>query len=269
MMKNNSIISTQRKELTEHTEDKQLVEYLILVRYQLENDTKLKDIVVNSNPAIEAKGTVIQHLLAYIKPDTETLFRKAVEQILSELDDIRTKKPSLYLVDQSTGNLLMPVDNNSIFTPPDYVGEDGKIHKSNPIVHPGVSSSLAMAMHKHAKINKAIAKSKKNPATKQAYTHLVDPDKIIEFTKEKLQTAGVEISTSISVEESHTIEFGREQITGVFQSSNLYFHRIQIFSSTLAHKILKLKFKKCEFGKLESKHNSKQQWYVIEVKLSN
>lgn len=267
-MKNKSIVAVH-DEIVEHVETKQLAEYTLLIRQQLETNIKLRDAVVNSEPASEARGKVTQHLSRHIKLGTIEIFRKAVEQVLTELDELRKRKPSLYLIDQSTGNLIMPVDKDLIYTPPDYMGADGKIHKSNPVVHPGISSSLAIATHKQAKTNKAIAKSKKNPATAQAYTHISDPDKIIDLTKEKLQTAKIEICDHLESGLCETIEFGREQSDGVFQSSNLHFHRIQLFSSTLAHKIIKFNYKKCAFGKLETKHNSKQQWYIVEVKLGN
>jgi hypothetical protein len=258
--------SRESNALTEQTGKQLLAEYLILIRKRLESDPKLQKIVVNSTPATEARGEVIRCLSKHIKLGTLETFRSAVEQILAELDQLRTKKPSLYLVNQSTGELVLPINKDLIFTPPDYIGADGKLHKSNPTIHPGVSSSLALAMHKQAKTNKAISKSKKNKTTEQAYAHIYDPDKIIELAKEKLQIAGIEIDNDLN-SNNQTIEFGREQSDGVFQSSNLHFHRIQIFSSTLVHKIIKLGFKKCAFGKLEMKHNSKQQWYTVEVRL--
>jgi len=263
---NLAIVLAKGGELAEQAEKKLLAEYLILIRTQLETSVKLQKAVTDSDPATEARGKVTQYLSKHIRPGTIEVFRKAVEQILSELDQLRTKKPSLYLVNQATGELVMPINKDLIFTPPDYIGADGQLHKSNPIVHPGVTSSLALAIHKQAKTNKAIAKSKKNKATEQAYAHISDPNKIIELTKEKLQTAGIEIDNDLD-SDSQIIEFGREQSDGIFQSSNLHFHRIQVFSSTLAHKIVKLNPRKCAFGKLEMKHNSKQQWYTVEVRL--
>lgn len=245
-----------------------LASHLISIRQILETNEELQEIISSVDNAIDARDEVTSLLRSSLEHDADTL-HEAVGIILKELDELKGRPPSLYLVDEHTGKLLIPINDDAVVQLPDYIGEDGITRQQKPILHPGISSSLAMVAHHREKQNKAIEKSKQNKATENAYTHLINPEKLIDLVKEKILPSIITCDFEDDGGTTEVIEFGREQINGVFQSSNMYFHRVQMFASTLAHKIIANKPKQCAFGVLENKHDSKQQWYSITVKLWN
>jgi hypothetical protein len=244
--------------------DNSLFSYKSIVRNELETNIKIRELLKKDGSTTIVSDEITNIILESNEYD-RTLLTEAVNFVLNELDELRARPPSLYVIDSQTEKLV-PITDELIVTPPDYLGHDGEMHKSNPIVHPAVSTALALSVHDKAKQNKAITKSKQNKATENAYTHL-DVNKIVELAKEKLASTFIKI-VEFSSGDVKNIEFGKEQINGIFQSSNMYFHRVQMFASTLAHKIMLLNPKECSFGKIEMKHNSKHQWYSIEVTTS-
>lgn len=247
------------------TEKKVLARYLLELRKTFETNHKAKSIIVNSDPAISAKPQLLKLLSIEYQPDSMEIFEQAVEIILEELDEFRKKPSSLYLIDGETGMTIMPMTDELIYTPPDYVGEDGKLHKAKPILHPGVAASLTLAIYGKARIKRHLAKVK-DDISKQAYKHLSNPEQIVEMAKERLAYLGVEV-TSDPDRCNQTIEFGREQVEGIMQSPNIRFHRAHMFAAVLAHKILALGGRSAKYfiGPVKSQEHSKQRWYTVEV----
>jgi len=246
-------------------EKKILASYLIQFRKIFETNDLVKNEIINSNPAISAKPKLLKLLAYECKPDSEDLFEQAIDIILNELDTFREKPPSLYLIDGETGMTIMPMTDELIYTPPDYIGEDGKLHKSRPMLHPGIAASLTLAVYGKTKIQQHLKKATNN-TTKQAYKHLSNPEQIIEMAKERLTYLGVKIDSD-PYKCDQTIEFGREQVEGIMQSPNIKFHRTHMFAAILAHKILALGGKSAKYfiGSIENKENSKQRWYTVKI----
>jgi hypothetical protein len=258
-------VRKDKGEIAKSAEDKILAEYLIQLRKIFETDNQVKSIIIDSKPAIAAKSRLLKLLTHECKPDSKDLFERAMDIVLNELDNFRDKPASLYLIDRNTGMPIMPMTDELIYTPPDYIGEDGKLHKSKPILHPGIAASLTLAVYGKNKLQRHLKKIT-GPLSEQAYKHLSEPERIIEMVKERLNYIGVEISDNPN-ECDQVIEFGREQVEGIMQSPNIRFHRAHMFAAILAHKILKLggKAAKYTIGSIESKQNTKQKWYTVKI----
>lgn len=246
--------------LVEEDNRRSLLGCLTQLRKNLETNHDLIEKVSNCFPAMQAK----MHLLESVEdidPSMKHVFDKAAEIILEDLEAQRKLKPSLYLVNAKTGMAIMPMGGDSIFTPPDFVGLDGKIHKSKPIVHPGITSSLALAEHEIEKHKMVLAKH----GDKLAFAHMSDPDKIVDMAKEKISDRLMPEDADGKWEE---VEIGRENFSGMEQSANFSFHRIELFSSILARKILSRigNHGRCQIGGIWQHRGAKHRWYVVNVK---
>ena len=154
------LVERKKADLGELTEEIQqtLARYLLDIRREFETNDEAKNIVISSDPAIDAKPKLLELFAHKCKPGTEKLFEEAIEIALNELDGFRKNPASLYLIDNATGKSVMPITDDLIYTPPDYIGEDGKLHKAKPVVHPGISSSLTLAVYGEAKLKRHLKK---------------------------------------------------------------------------------------------------------------
>lgn len=254
-------------EIAEDAESRILSKYMLEIRKRLETDKEARQTAADAKPAMEAKDELMRifALANMISPGTEDLCEKALTEILYELDHIRETGAGLMLIDAKTGKAVLPLTPDMIYTPPDSIGEDGKLRKSAPILHPGISASLGMKIQDEARHIELLRKASK---ARDAYAHITDPGKITELAKERLQNLNITIVDSLPGVESVTLEFGREQVSGIEQSPNLHFHRAYMYAAVLATKILKAcgSYGVCSFGPIQLLKNSKQRWYTIDVK---
>jgi hypothetical protein len=246
------------------TEKKVKAQYLHQIRDEFQNNEKIKKLLLQS-PS-DLRDQLIESLEHLIRPDTQDIFELALDQIIIELAKQLEAGHGLYLVDDDSGEIMMPLTPDMIYQPPDYEGEDGKMHKAMPIVHPKITSSLALLKGQKHKEAELLDKYKDTVALK-ALEHLKSPEKIIDLTIEKLKKFNITIVGHITSGELHIIEFGHEQADGVYQSFNPAFQRISMFSSVLATKIYKLCGNGgiCSIKNFEEKKNSKQHWYKVDV----
>jgi hypothetical protein len=254
-----------KNELSKILEDKILAKYLLQIRKEFETNEYMKNILINSDPATKAFPDIIDILYSIYNPDMHDIFDKAVAYILAELDDQRRKKPSLYLIDPDTGKSIMPISEKDVYKPPDYIGEDGKTHKAQPTVHPGITSSLAMLQVIKDRKKRIQERSKEAPL---AYQHITDPEKIVLLTKEKLEEIGVQISVLPDIE-YQIIKFGHEHTDGDLQLLNSRFHRANLYSTILTRRLHHMcsPKSKVEFGQIRVVNNNKKQWFEVEVKI--
>ena len=257
-------------------EARPMASYLKQVRDELESNQEARDLVSKAFPASGSKEELVRILSTarpgrdypVPKPGTEDLFEAAVDRVLAELEKQRGLPPALYIVDRDTGDVVMPLPAGGVYQPPDYIGEDGKTHKARPVVHPGITSSLAVARAEEFRKGKALAGVKDDLVAKKAYEHLEDPRQIAAGAADRLRSMGVEVSDlPAGGEPEDVVEFGREHVNGVFQSPNLSFHRSAMFADLLANKLMRL----CGpgggvlLGELSRRDNGKQCWYKIGV----
>jgi hypothetical protein len=260
------VVSKSNRDLAAVSEDhsKVLRLYLLRLRKLFQEDQGIRTAVLIEDKE-ERKKQVLELTSKEISLGTEDVYEKAVDLLLEEYDKMKLAPYQQYIVDGRTGLTIAPLTEDSLFTPPDYIGEDGKKHKSQTIVHPGISSALGLALQERSKIVTAITKG--GPA----FEHLKDPSSITDVAKSILESLGYEIC-KCSDEFMQIYEIGHEKEEGVFQSSNPSFHRYKMFGSILAKKVsdfMKLNnFQKCEIGIPKLIRNGKQRYYSIEVKVA-
>jgi hypothetical protein len=238
--------------------------YLLRLRKLFQEDEGVRAAVLLDSEE-ERRKRILELTAKTANPGTEDVYEKVVDLLLEEYDRMKLAPHQQYIVDGRTGLTIAPLTEESLFTPPDYIGEDGEKHKAQTIVHPGISSALGLALQERSRIETAIAKG--GPA----FEHLKDPYSITEAAKKILEHLGYEIC-KCSGGFMQTYEIGYEKEEGIFQSSNPSFHRYRMFGSILAKKIsdfMKLNnYQKCEIGSIKLNRTGKQRYYSVEVKVA-
>ncbi len=261
------VASRQGSALAKDLEEKVEVHYRLELRERFQHDQIVNQALVESKADLPGAFAYFREMLAgVVRPGTEAIFDSILKELLEELAELHKKEPSRWLVSQTTGKLVMPVTADTVFTPEDYEGEDGLMHKARPILHPKYSVPLTELAYNDGRKEIAIAKSP-NPF---AIEHLKNPDTIVNNAKTILDHHGVQIGPcehGIGV----LIEVGREHLDGIYQSPNYAFHRANAFGSHLAKKVLDL-FKKekivrgrADLSPIELKLGRKERWYEIKV----
>jgi hypothetical protein len=165
----------------------------------------------------------------------------------------------------------MNITEKDLYQPPDYIGEDGKIHKAKLRLHPGLESSMAMELYE-ARLNdqklQYIAKQiAANPVAQLAYDHILNTSKILEAANRVLNKHNVKEGV-INDPKEVIFEIGKEQLDGIFQSPNLGFHRANLFGIILAKKILNLgNITTFKFKSIQIRQTSKYRWFEVKIEL--
>ena len=237
--------------------------YLLRLRKLFQNDENVKGAVVLEDKE-ERRKQIREFISSEINLGTEDVCEKALSILLDEYDKMKLSTHQQYLVDERTGMVIAPLTNDSLFKPPDYIGEDGKKHEAQAILHPGLSSALGLALQERSKIAAAIEKG--GPT----FEHLKNPSSIIIVAKEFLESQGFQICECPDGD-VQVFEIGHEREEGVFQALNEGFHRFRMFGMILATKIsTEMKtnnYSKCEIGTPELIKTNKLRWYKISVKM--
>ena len=234
----------------------------IFLRRLFEADLNVREILIGAKPAKSAKNDLVQLLQDQIKEEDTHLLNELLDELLDELEQQRSSEPSLYLVDTKTGKTLLRLDTEAIYQPPDYIGEDGLKHRAKPILHPGISVPLTLAVHEKAKLQKALAK----PGYQSALQYSTAPESIIQNAKSKLEKAGYTVG-SVDGNQVETVEIGREYYDPL-QSTGTTFHRHELFGAILAKRIIEKigTPQLCEILDITAEKNSKQRWYTVRFK---
>jgi hypothetical protein len=257
----------ENNELAEQLEGRIRAGYLRQIRLQLEQNPALRKIAAEAEPAAKAKPDILRALGHLARFGSDDLFEESVDQILRELEVQRKNEGALYLVNDETGELVMPLTENDLFVPPDYVDEDGVTRPGRPVVHPGISAGLAMRAAEAHRRQKVVGLAE-DPVRAKAYEHLLEPERILPMVKRRLEHAGIKFAELADIEEKE-VEFGRESAEGSFQSVNPAFHRSNMFASVLAQKILNMCGGKgeVELGEIRPMKDNKSRWFVIGIRL--
>ncbi len=241
--------------------------YLKIIRNELENNTEIRDAISNFNPISKAHDKLITMLnsceisKSFNENEVEYL-NDSVRIILDELEIMRNGPKSLYLIDELSGKAIMALPDNSIYQPKDFIGIDGKLHKSSPVIHPGIASSIAIKLSEDWKKSTIIEKTKETSAL--ALEHISNPNKMLRTIIQQLKKLRIN-SFLLNKTPENIIEFGREHIDGVFQSINPDFHRLHLFVEIVVKKICKISGKDSSIflGNIEDHNNGKFRWYSI------
>jgi hypothetical protein len=232
--------------------------YLLILREIFSSNNEIHEALKYSGH--ERRNKIMSICTNIIVPGTDDIWEAAINTLIEEHDRLIKSPNTKYIIDKTTGLAILPLNQNTIFIPSDYIGQDGKSHLSQPIINPGISSALGLAIQEKERIKSILAKHH-GPA----YEHLRNPNSIIRVATDRLREWNIKVDTCDGSIE--LVEIGREQVDGIFQSPNPSFHRFIVFGEILARKISAMKPTQCEFGQLELKQNAKQRWYQIFVKL--
>ena len=241
--------------------------YLRQVRLGLERQPGLKAAVIGAEPARDATPAVMEALAHLARYGSDDVFEESVDQVLRELEAQRKADPSLYLVNDATGELVMPLTEEDIYVPPDYVDEGGITRPARPVVHPGIAAGLAMRATKAHRMGK-VREAASDPVAGKAYEHLLDPGKILEGAKSRLEHVGMAVGPVEDPSVTETLEFGREHVEAAIQGLNPAFHRSSMFASVLAQKILSLVGRdgSVELGEIRPVETRRERWYEVDVR---
>jgi hypothetical protein len=256
--------------LVREAEEKVLSLYRLQLRPRFESDPNVLESLPASKDPVECKHWVLSALQDVVRPGTEELFDRAVQELLEELREFRKAPPSLYLIDKD-GRAVMPVDGSSTFRPPDFVDEGGTVRKSQLVVHPKITSGIAMSAQASFRRGAALERAKKaGPLGTLALEHELDPSSIARVAREYLERAGRTVGACGSGEWT-VLEFGRESLDESSQSVNHAFHRFRLFGEVLGRKVAEMSQAgwTCEIGAVTPNRTAKQRWYTVEVRTSN
>ena len=192
----------------------------------------------------------------YPDQDIESVF----DSVAAEIIRLR-RNPGTYLLG-ADGKALIRVTPDMIVTPPPTTREDGSIVAPKPLLHPKITSGLALAAHE---LSKVLALSEKYPNS-NALLHLKKPESIIEKTVEIIQSLGGPKMEELDEEfKEETFIIGKENLNSVFQSFNPEFVRLNVFALALAKKIMDLNSRAYFIGSCDRKTNSLYSWYHVVV----
>jgi hypothetical protein len=222
------------------------------LRYELENNDKLKELLQNEEVEVEEIIEVLRDIPP--EPDLDAA-------LVVFLDEQKKTKESgeAWIIDDHSGLAIAPINESSLFRPI-HINEDGSKSYGAPILHPGISSRIAIRRQELEQKNKILEKLK--PSTVE---HIVRPKSILEVASEELSISGIECSVIDSNIE--IMEIGRENFDGLFQAPNEAFHRFVLYGKLLARRILSRDATAFEFNKIEERSNSKSRWYDVHVRL--
>lgn len=226
-----------------------------------------------ATPASSAKESLCKILEGICDGPTRDLFEEAMSIILEELEQQRKLAPAPWIVDTRTGRAVAPATSETILQPPDYVGLDGKLHKSTPVVHPDITSAMAMARVAEQRQEK-LQRLASDPVRSAAYRHLIDPQSIAASARERLRENGMQVlevgepDPVLDSSDETVVEFGRENVEADLQSVNESFHRVASYAAVLAVKISRMcgPGGSCSIGRVEIRTGPKERWFEVPVR---
>lgn len=265
-MINNEIIEYPTGALSPEDKTEILARHLVALRHEFQTNEVIKAIVVSEVSDAEKVAKI--SALSSIDLGYPYLVQNGIILLLKELSSIKAMEPAQYLVDNETGLIVKALEEGDIFTPPDYIGEDGNVYPSQPKVHPKISVALAMSkveIHNRA----ALLEKAKLPEYKFTLSHILNPNSILVRARFLLENHGIIISDAgleNNEQKPIEIEFGRENIACREQAINPAFHRAHSFGSLLASKIKQIASvgDTVWIGNLTQRSNSKELYYTAD-----
>lgn len=246
-----------------------------LVGSNSETGWHLQEVMKHAVPALSAKEAVTEILLRAeaVSEGTEDIFHEAVTVLLEELEEQRKVGAKRWIVDETTGRAIVPLTPETIYQPPEWTDEEGRVHKPLPRLHPDIAIGLAEARVKAEKNAKILALAA-DPVRGRSYRHLSDPQSIAELARHRLREAGVRVmdaGSELGEGEDSVVEFGRENVEADLQSTNESFHRTANYAASLAVKVQKLlkPGATCYLGEVSIVTSPKERWFTVPVRIGH
>lgn len=244
-------------------EDRQLRRHLMLLRRMFQEDANIRECLTAHTKEEKKQGILHFTSTLALTYGGLPLLERAVDFLLTELEQMQAMSHSAYIVDESTGKAIAPFGKDSVYYPPDFIDEAGNLRKGRPILNPGISSALGLANQEAHRKEQALLAAKGHAA--HSVEHLREPESIVRTAKEALEKAGVGEPEDDADVESGEIIVGREQHDGVYQASNPNFHRYTMYGELLARKVVQAGHKSCRLGDIRTEGDTKARWFVVRV----
>lgn len=224
------------------------------IKSEIKNNPTLSSQVASCGHSVdEIRATLVE----WFADRLDDPFRVSIDDFITE-HLLLINDPGIYLTNAS-GNSVMKISQDMIFRPPPTHREDGTIVQQAAMVHPGVTSGLALIAQEKAWI-KAIEDKYGTSLT----DHLKNPWKIVKMASAILIENGMSASeVENKIVENRVIEVGHENVSGIFQAANPSFRRIPIFATSVVSQIMALQAKNFYFVHVEQRRDSMERWYDV------
>lgn len=220
----------------EEAEEKALAWYLKAIRNRIGTDRDLRGTLCTDD-FDAARPHVADMCRDLVYAGTEDVYERAVDTILAETRTQALSGAKEWLVDSETGRAVAPVTERAIFQPPDFVDDFGRLRQARPVVHPAITTALAMSRHEAARMS-ALRRKIGRP---EFFAHIDDPGAMAESATRRLEAAGVRrAQDDEALPASEEVVFGREGPESLFQAPNPGFVRAEAFAAALAARVERL-----------------------------
>jgi hypothetical protein len=176
--------------------------------------------------------------------------------------------PGTYLIDSQSGKALFKLTEDMVYVPPDSFDEAGNPRRQLPMLHPRLTSGLAMTVQERTKT--AELERSVPSGMEESVAHVRDPWRIVDHARARIEASGIAFhgnaylsSAEPAFPDEATVTVGKENSDGMFQSVSFKFHRSVAYGAVLASKVAALGAKRVCFTSVEKKRGSKQTWYEV------
>lgn len=248
--------------------------FLLGLREKLQKDDEVRAVVTAAVPATDAFEFVESRSHDLMREGTEDIFRDAIMFLLVELDELRKAGDQAYVVDTSTGEIIAPINDQTITRPSPWEDENGIVHLPGPALNPEIARDLIV---KSAEMNRntEIQRKAADPRTGFAYKHLTEPERILDIASDALEKAGarrVQDEAEMDGGNVYEVVFGEESVEADTQSTNPLHHRLWSYSAILAKRIRTV----CQLepggsfwiGRLRNEKDEEKRWHAVHVRVS-
>jgi len=239
---------------------------LTAMRSAMVHDTELRNRLAEAGEQ-EIAG-VLEDRFWDTYPDDEV--RIAAKEAAKETIVMRAN-PGTYLIDSQSGKALFKLTEDMVYTPPDSFDESGNPRRQLPMLHPRLTSGLAMTVQERtrtAELERSVPSG-----MEESTAHLKDPWRIVDQAMERIKASGIAFhgtaylsSAEPEFPEEVTLIVGREQADGMFQAPSFRFHRSVACGAALAIKVTELGAKRICFLAVDRKRSSKETWYEVRLR---
>lgn len=218
------------------------------LKYEFQTNQKFQELLDQENPDLNEIHQVLTNVPNEINLDA------AIIIFIDEQKKIK-ESGTPWVIDDHSGMALVPINKDTLFTPM-KTGPNGEKTPGIPILHPGISSKIALVRQELSQKSQLIKKFKGS-----TIEHIVRPSSILDIAKEELEKLGLK-SSSIEGEEEME-EIGRENFDGLFQAPNEAFHRYALYGKLLARRIFSRRAASFELTRIYERSNSKSKWFDV------
>jgi len=197
---------------------------------------------------------ILEFYTSLYEPETKEDFLSSLKTLNSEFN--KFKGP--VFVDNDTGIGLFEITKEHLFQPSKYIDHNGNQVTPKPIIHPSISSFLALAKQNVYNMKKFRGENNEN-----VHLYISNTDVIID----KLKESGELKFSEEKLPNEYTISFGHENIDMINEKLNQSFHRHEVLIKILVSKLKNAGYVNIE--KIEMRTNKSKRWFDVTLTSEN